>query len=109
MDTELWARLIGDVRLALLPNGHMPPPVPDPDQETQTAEWQRLRRRLIQGTNPRLRTVLFGPTLASQYLTITRWLSPLCAPDAAGPNTHLAAMLLERVLVLLCPDLVLVE
>lgn len=46
-DTQTWTRMVQELRRILLPNGHFPPSVPDPDVETQEAEWIRLRTRLV--------------------------------------------------------------
>ncbi|EPQ28243.1 uncharacterized protein PFL1_04070 [Pseudozyma flocculosa PF-1] len=105
-DTAALSDVVANLRRGMMPDGHLPPPVADPTPEVQAAEWRRLRRRLLQGMHPKVRLVLLGPDWSRQYDGMTRWLSPLCAPDAAGPNTHLAVMVLERVIVMLCPDLV---
>ena len=50
-DTQTWTQMVQELRRILLPNGHFPPSVPDPDVETQEAEWIRLRSRLVCGTS----------------------------------------------------------
>ncbi|KAN0060874.1 hypothetical protein ACQY0O_006608 [Thecaphora frezii] len=105
-DTATLSGVVAAIRKGAMPNGYLPGPVPDPTVEVQEAEWRRLRRRLLQGMPPMVRVALLGADERSQYVAITRWLSPICAPDAAGPNTHLAVMLLERVIAMLCPELV---
>lgn len=49
-DTEKLAKMVRQLRTILLPGGHLPPSVPDPDVEMQEAEWIRLRTRLICGS-----------------------------------------------------------
>lgn len=134
-DTQKLTRAVRELRRLLLPNGHLPVSVPDPNIETQEAEWIRLRIRLVCCTR-------HGPSKASQETMISRlvkqmlmgsahaglkrgdaaarmsdiqvqlqrvtmWLEPFCSPQAAGPNTLLAILLLERTIVMLCPDLAL--
>ncbi|KAJ9477959.1 PXA domain-containing protein [Pseudozyma hubeiensis] len=128
-DTQKLTRMVRELRRILLPNGHLPSSVPDPDVETQEAEWIRLRTRLVCATSkqerfvPRLvKSVLLGsaeggfvredPSAGSkdtqiQLQRLTTWLEPLCSPQAAGPNTLLAILLFERVVVAICPDLTL--
>lgn len=128
-DTQKLTRMVRELRRILLTNGHLPPSVPDPDVETQEAEWFRLRTRLVCATRkqerfvPRLvKRMLLGsaeggfgredPSAGSkdtqiQLQRLTTWLEPLCSPQAAGPNTLLAILLFERVVVAICPDLAL--
>ncbi|SPO22161.1 uncharacterized protein UTRI_02168_B [Ustilago trichophora] len=129
-DTQKLTKMVRELRKILLPNGHLPPSVPDPDVETQEAEWIRLRTRLIcandqsgKGLVPWLvKKVLLGSADGGlhrgdrvtriqdtqiQVQRLTSWLEPFCSAQAAGPNTLLAILLFERVIVVLCPDLAL--
>ncbi|GAC92624.1 hypothetical protein PHSY_000178 [Pseudozyma hubeiensis SY62] len=128
-DTQKLTRMVRELRRILLPDGHLPPSVPDPDVETQEAGWIRLRTRLVCATRkqerfmPRLvQRMLLGSAEAGfgrddpsarakdtqiQLQRLTTWLEPLCSPQAAGPNTLLAILLFERVIVAICPDLTL--
>uniref|UniRef100_V5ERW4 Uncharacterized protein n=2 Tax=Kalmanozyma brasiliensis (strain GHG001) TaxID=1365824 RepID=V5ERW4_KALBG len=130
-DTAKLARMVRELRGTLLPNGHLPPSVPDPDVETQEAEWIRLRLRLTcstarDGQEPialwLAKKVLLGSAddglhrggsgacmeeAQIQVGRLTTWLEPFCSPQAAGPNTLLAILLFERVVVAISPDLTL--
>lgn len=132
-DTKKLAKMVRELRRILLPNGHLPPSVPDPDVETQEAEWIRLRTRLVcasgSGDSGKeafmswlVKRMLLGSDDSSlqrgdraasvqssqiQLQRVTTWLEPFCSPQAAGPNTLLAILLFERVVVALCPDLTL--
>ncbi len=129
-DTQKLTRMVRGLRAILLPGGHLPPSVPDPDVEMQEAEWIRLRSRLICSNSaveeaiiPRLvKKVVLGSADGSlsrgdweahmqdtqiQMQRLTTWLDPFCSSQAAGPNTLLAILLFERVLVAFCPDLTL--
>lgn len=129
-DTQKLTKMLRELRRIVLPNGHLPPSVPDPDVETQEAEWIRLRIRLIcahkqngEGLTPWLvKKVLLGSADGGlrrgdratriqdtqiQMQRLTSWLEPFCSAQAAGPNTLLAILLFERVVVVLCPDLAL--
>ncbi|TKY87359.1 hypothetical protein EX895_004036 [Sporisorium graminicola] len=133
-DTQKLTRAVRELRKILVPNGHLPPSVPDPDVETQESEWIRLRLRLVSGTKRSSETsqeallpwiikrLLLGSTVGGmrrgdaaarsqdtqiQLQRLTTWLEPFCSAQAAGPNTLLAILLLERVIVVLCPDLTL--
>lgn len=105
-DLSSMSELLKKAREALLSGGHLPPPVADPDESMQCKEWARLRARLIYGMPPLFRKILLGHDFTAQFETVTRWLAPLCAPQAAGPNTLLGIMAFERILVMLCPDMV---
>ncbi|SPO23489.1 uncharacterized protein UTRI_02168 [Ustilago trichophora] len=129
-DTQKLTKMVRELHKILLPNGHLPPSVPEPDVETQEAEWIRLRTRLIcapkqngEGLAPWLvKKVLLGSAgrglrrgdratriqdTQIQVQRLTSWLEPFCSAQAAGPNTLLAILLFERVVVVLCPDLAL--
>lgn len=133
-DTQKLTKAVRELRRILLPDGHLPPSVPDPDVEMQEAEWIRLRLRLVSGTKRSndtgeeallpwlMRRMLLGSAQVGlrrgdaaarmqdaqiQVQRLTAWLEPFCSAQAAGPNTLLAVMLLERVIVALCPDLTL--
>lgn len=133
-DTQKLTRAVRELRRILLPDGHLPPSVPDPDVETQEAEWIRLRLRLVCATRRSTGTaeeaflpwafkkMLLGSPHGGlrrddaaarnqdtqvQVQRLTTWLEPFCSAQAAGPNTLLAILLLERVIVALCPDLTL--
>ncbi|SAM81333.1 uncharacterized protein UBRO_02890 [Ustilago bromivora] len=140
-DTQKLAKMVHELRRILLPDGHLPPSVPDPDKEMQEAEWIRLRTRLVCGS-ARPPASASGTTQNSedamvpwlvkkmllgcadvgirrgdrawrvqdtqiQLQRLTSWLEPFCSPQAAGPNTLLAILLFERVVVALSPDLTL--
>ncbi len=129
-DTAKLARMVRELRGILLPNGHLPPSVPDPDVETQEAEWIRLRLRLAcAGTSQEtfltglIKKMLLGSADSGfrrcdsaarlhdaqvQVHRLTTWLAPFCSPQAAGPNTLLAILLFERVVAAICPDLTMV-
>lgn len=129
-DTQKLAKMVREFRRILLPDGHLPPSAPDPDVEMQEAEWIRLRTRLVGGSASSssaivpwlVKKVLLGSAETAlhrgdevsrlrdtqvQMQRLTTWLEPFCSPQAAGPNTLLAILVFERVLVALCPDLTL--
>ncbi|UTT93806.1 hypothetical protein NDA17_006626 [Ustilago hordei] len=140
-DTQKLAKMVRELRRILLPDGHLPPSVPDPDTEMQEAEWIRLRTRLVcgsarppasaSGTTQNsedamvpwlVKKILLGcadvgmrrgdrawrvQDTRIQLQRLTSWLEPFCSPQAAGPNTLLAILLFERVVVALSPDLML--
>lgn len=128
-DTQKLTRLVAELRRILLPGGHLSPSIPDPDVEMQEADWIRLRTRLVcsaSGQDTLLQRLVKKMVLGSadssfskgsrevqwqdaqvQLQRVTTWLEPFCSPQAAGPNTLLAILLFERVIVALCPDLTL--
>ncbi|SJX62061.1 uncharacterized protein SRS1_10701 [Sporisorium reilianum f. sp. reilianum] len=132
--TQKLTRAVRELRRILLPDGHLPPSVADPDVETQEAEWIRLRLRLVSGAKQSsvqgeeaflpwlVKKMLLGSADGGlrrgdaaarkqdtqiQLQRLTTWLEPFCSAQAAGPNTLLSILLLERVIVVLCPDLTL--
>ncbi|PWY98549.1 hypothetical protein BCV70DRAFT_227887 [Testicularia cyperi] len=105
-DPVAIAKHVRLVRKILLPNGHLSPPVPDPSPETQDREYKRLRARLLAGTPAVVRRAVWGRDAETQFAGLSRWLEPVCSPQAAGPNTLLGILVLERLIAVLCPDLV---
>lgn len=133
-NTQKLSQMVRELRRILLPDGHLPPSVPDPDIETQETEWIRLRARLVcatAGPNEKsqkafvpwlVKRMLLGSAddglsrgdsdaglqdIQIQVQRLTMWLEPFCSPQAAGPNTLLAILLFERVVAAICPDLTL--
>jgi hypothetical protein len=96
---------VRELRFAGFPDGHLPPPVPDPTLEQQEAEWERLRHRLLHTIPAPARSLLLGQVSAKHLEAFTDWIAPFCAPSAAGPNTHLALMLFERIALVIDPAL----
>nr|CDI52819.1 putative protein [Melanopsichium pennsylvanicum 4] len=104
-DTQKLTKMVRELRRTLLPNGHFAPSVPDPDVETQEAEWIRLRTRLI--FEPKVGEIAFLPWLIKKMLLgsadvsvsssdlsayakdtqiqvqrLTTWLEPLCSTES---------------------------
>lgn len=104
-DTARLAQTLREVRFAAFPDGHLPPPVADPTPSEQVADWERLQHRLLHLLPGMVRQLLLSPDEREHLPRLREVLAPLCSPEAAGPNSHLALMLYERILLVLEPGL----
>ncbi|KDN36695.1 hypothetical protein K437DRAFT_276736 [Tilletiaria anomala UBC 951] len=104
-DTPQLAHALRDMRFAAFPDGHLPPSLPDPDDAQQAANWMRLRQRVLYCAPAFVRGLLLSRDPEQQLECVTNILAPFCAPEAAGPNTHLALTLFERIAAVIEPPL----
>lgn len=100
-----WLNALGAIRSTLLPDGHrFPPRVADPSISEQQREYLLFVDEVDKAIPPLLRHALLGSHQPKAKLQ-TSVLDPIFSPSAHWQRADLVASLLERLCLVLIPEL----